>query len=98
MGIQREIKMSLTTVDKLVVAISSRALFDLEEGHRVYVEQGVDAYSRYQIEHENEVLREGMAFSLVKKLLALNQMAPVRDRVEIILISRNSADTGLRVF
>jgi 5'-nucleotidase len=84
--------------DKLVIAISSRALFDLEQSHRVFVEQGVDAYSRYQIEHENELLREGVAFPLVKKLLALNQMAPLRDRVEVVLTSRNSADTGLRVF
>jgi len=84
--------------DKLVVAISSRALFNLEESHRVYTEQGVEAYSRYQIEHENEVLREGVAFSLVKKMLALNQREPARERVEVVLTSRNSGDTGLRVF
>jgi 5'-nucleotidase len=84
--------------DKLVVAISSRALFDLEESHRVFEKDGVEAYSRYQIEHENEVLREGVAFPLVKKLLGLNRIAPVSSRVEVILISRNSADTGLRVF
>ncbi len=84
--------------DKLVIAISSRALFDLEESHRVFTEDGVDAYSRYQIEHENERLREGVAFSLVKKLLALNSMTPARERVEVVLTSRNSADTGLRVF
>jgi 5'-nucleotidase len=84
--------------DKLIIAISSRALFDLEESHRVYVDQGVDAYSRYQIEHEGEVLRQGVAFPLVQKLLALNLMAPARERVEVVLTSRNSADTGLRVF
>jgi len=84
--------------DKLVVAISSRALFDLEESHRVYTEEGVDAYSRYQIEHENETLPEGVAFALVKKLLGLNSIEPLRDRVEVVLTSRNSADTGLRVF
>lgn len=84
--------------DRLVIAISSRALFDLEESHRVFTEQGVDAYSRYQIEHESELLREGVAFPLVKKLLALNQSAPLRARVEVVLTSRNSADTGLRVF
>lgn len=84
--------------DRLVIAISSRALFDLEESHRVFTEQGVDAYSRYQIEHENELLCEGVAFPLVKKLLALNHIAPLRARVEVVLTSRNSADTGLRVF
>lgn len=84
--------------DKLVVAISSRALFDLEQSHGVFEKEGVEAYSRYQIEHENEILSEGVAFPLVKKLLGLNRMAPVSNRVEVILISRNSADTGLRVF
>ncbi len=80
---------------KLVVAISSRALFDLEESHRVFMEQGVEAYSRYQIERENEPLAPGPGFGLVKKLLALNDKRP---RVEVVLVSRNSADTGLRIF
>lgn len=84
--------------DKLVVAISSRALFDLEESHRVFTEQGVDAYCRYQIEREREVLSPGVAFNLVKKLLALNSAGSGEHRVEVVLISRNSADTGLRVF
>lgn len=86
------------TEQRLVVAISSRALFDLEDSHRVFTEQGVDAYCRYQIEHENDPLEPGAAFPVVKKLLALNTLAPARERVEVILISRNSADTGLRVF
>jgi 5'-nucleotidase len=80
---------------RLVVAISSRALFDLDESHRVFEEGGEEAYSRHQIEKENEPLAPGVAFPLAKKLLALNGAAP---RVEVILISRNSADTGLRVF
>jgi 5'-nucleotidase len=87
-----------TSADRLIIAISSRALFELEDSHRVYTEEGVDAYSRYQIEHENEALAEGVAFPLVKKLLALNERKPLRERVEVILISRNSADTGLRIF
>lgn len=84
--------------NKLVVAISSRALFDLDESHRVFEEEGVDAYCRYQIEHEEDVLVPGIAFPLVKKLLALNDAETGKDRVEVILLSRNSADTGLRVF
>ena len=83
--------------DKLVVAISSRALFDLEESNRVFEEQGVDAYYRYQLEHEDRFLEPGIAFVLVKKLLALNAMPPARARVEVILLSRNTADTGLRI-
>lgn len=83
---------------KMVVAISSRALFDLQESHRVFEEQGVDAYCQYQIEHENEVLKPGVAFPLVEKLVRLNELGQRRERVEVILLSRNSADTGLRVF
>ncbi len=83
--------------DKLVVAISSRALFDLEEGHRIFEQQGIDAYCHYQIEHENDILEPGVAFPLVKKLLALKDSQD-QPQVEVILISRNSADTGLRVF
>lgn len=85
-----------TLADKLVVAISSRALFDLTASHRIYTEAGVDAYHRYQIEHEDELLEPGPAFVLVNKLLRLNR--PDKQYVEVILLSRNSADTGLRVF
>jgi 5'-nucleotidase len=80
---------------RLVVAISSRALFDLDESNTVFEQKGVDAYAKYQIDHENEILKPGVAFPLVKKLLHLNQQEPL---VEVILLSRNSADTGLRIF
>jgi 5'-nucleotidase len=84
--------------NQLVIAISSRALFDLTESHRVYEEQGVDAYCSYQIQNEDNPLAPGIAFNLVKKLLQLNDMNPDQPIVEVILLSRNSADTGLRVF
>lgn len=82
---------------KLVVAISSRALFDLDASHQIFEQQGVEAYHHHQVEHEEEMLAPGIAFPLVTKLLALNKQGsePV---VEVILLSRNSADTGLRVF
>jgi 5'-nucleotidase len=82
---------------QLVVAISSRALFDLEESNRVFEEQGVEAYYQYQREHEDEILAPGIAFGLVKKLLALNARPPERPRAAVILLSRNTADTGLRI-
>ena len=82
---------------KLVVAISSRALFDLEESNRVFETEGIEAYYRYQRAREDQVLAPGIAFTLVKKLLALNSLAPPRPRVEVILLSRNTADTGLRI-
>lgn len=80
-----------------MVAISSRALFDLEESNRIYDEHGLAAYRAYQIAHEDEPLAPGDALPLVQKLLRLNAHFPGR-LVEVILLSRNSADTGLRVF
>lgn len=80
---------------KLIIAISSRALFDLNESNQVYEQEGLEQYANYQIAHENDILAPGSAFNLVKKLLHLNEQ---EDLVEIVLISRNSADTGLRVF
>lgn len=83
--------------DPLVVAISSRALFDLDESHRLFEREGLDAYTRYQIEREDDPLAPGVAFGLVRKLLALNADAKT-PHVEVILLSRNSGDTGLRIF
>jgi len=83
---------------KLVVAISSRALFNLNESHAVFENEGVEAYCRYQVEREEIPLEPGVAFSLVKKLLALNEHDPANPCVEVILLSRNNADTGLRIF
>jgi 5'-nucleotidase len=90
--------MPVSLHDKLVIAISSRALFDLDESHRVFEEQGLAAYSEYQIAHEDEPLEPGEAFPLVQKLLRINERLGGDSRVEVVLLSRNSADTGLRVF
>lgn len=87
-----------TLSDRLVVAISSRALFDLEESHAVFSAEGLEAYARYQIDHEDEPLEPGVAFVLGRKLLALNEGRGSPPRVELVLLSRNSADTGLRIF
>ena len=88
----------MDVVNRLVVAISSSALFDLKASDRVYREEGVAAYARYQIAREDEPLAPGDAFHLVKKLLAINTRLGQPERVEVILLSRNTADTGLRVF
>ena len=88
----------METNKKLVVAISSRALFDLRESHQVYQSQGLEAYADYQITHEDEPLAPGDAYQLVEKLLHINTMLSDEPRVEVILLSRNSADTGLRIF
>jgi 5'-nucleotidase len=83
----------------LVVAITTRALFHMEDSHALFEREGIDAFADYQRRHEDDVLEPGIAFPLARKLLGLNRGA-VADapRVEVILLSRNSADTGLRVF
>jgi 5'-nucleotidase len=81
-----------------VIAISSRALFNLDESHRVFEEEGLEAFSAYQIAREDEPLEPGEAFPLVNKLLRINQRLGGDPSVEVVLLSRNSADTGLRVF
>ena len=88
---------SLKPDNQLVIAISSRALFDMKDSHKVFEEQGLAAYSDYQIARENDVLDPGDAFPMVEKLLKINELLG-KPQVEVILLSRNSADTGLRVF
>ena len=88
--------MALSLDDKLVVGISSRALFDLEEENRIFTEQGLKAYSEYQQQHENDMLRPGTAFPLIRALKKLNSGGQYL--TEIIIMSKNSTDTSLRIF
>lgn len=90
--------MSKQSENKLVIAISSRALFNLDDSHQVYENDGLQAYSEYQVAREEEPLEPGEAFPLVHKLLRLNDRLGEESQVEVVLLSRNSADTGLRVF
>ena len=84
--------MALKLDDKLVIGVSSRALFDLEEENKIFEDLGLEAYCKYQIEHEKDILKPGTAFPLIKALQKLNDMT------EIIIMSKNSADTSLRIF
>ncbi len=90
--------MSYDLTTPLVIGISSRALFDLEEENRVFEQQGLSAYAEYQREHEHDVLRQGPAFQLARAFLNLNALQDDRRMVEVIIMSRNSADTSLRIF
>jgi 5'-nucleotidase len=90
--------MPVSLNDRLVVAVASSALFDLAASDRVFREEGEEAYRRYQREHEDDVLAPGVAFPLVRRLLALNGAAADEQVVEVVLLSRNDPDTGLRVF
>ena len=81
---------------QLVVAISSRALFDFEQENEVF-EQGDDrAYMDLQLSKLDEPAKPGVAFSLVKKLLAFN--SDDIKRVEVVILSRNDPVSGMRVF
>ncbi|MFC0349772.1 5'-nucleotidase [Undibacterium danionis] len=87
------------SLDKLlVVGISSRALFDLEVEEAIFQDQGLDAYRQHQLNHENEILKPGAGFALVKALLKLNQLTPGQRLVEVVIMSRNSSETSLRIF
>ena len=81
----------------LVIGISSRALFDLEAENRIFEEQGLATYEEYQVRHEQDVLPKGPAFSLVEAFLGLNALGENR-LVEVIVMSRNSPNTSLRIF
>jgi 5'-nucleotidase len=84
--------------NKLVVGVSSRALFDLTYENTIFESDGVEAYCRYQIEHEDELLKPGPGFPLIKALLNLNNLPGKEGSVEVIIMSRNSPDSSLRVF
>lgn len=81
----------------LVIGISSRALFDLEAENQIFENQGLKAYEEYQVLHEKDILPKGPAFPLVRAFLELNQLQPER-LVEVIIMSRNSPNTSLRIF
>jgi len=83
---------------KLVVAVSSSALFDLSESHAVFIEKGPKAYKKFQEENLDKVLKKGIAFPFIKRLLKINQRFPEKVPIEVVLLSRNSAATGKRVF
>ncbi len=84
--------------NKMVIGVSSRALFNLSVENEIFERQGVEAYSKYQIEHEKDILKPGPGFALIKSLLELNNYCQDREMVEVIIMSRNSSDTSLRVF
>ena len=82
---------------RLVIGLASSALFDLSESHQVFLEKGEAAYREHQLAREQQPLRPGVAFSFIKRLLALNDLSPDDPLVEVVLLSRNDPNTGLRV-
>ncbi len=88
--------MSVDLSQILVIGVSSRALFDLEEENLIFDQKGLKEFRKYQYEHESELLKPGTAFYLVKSLLELNKQAS-KPIVEVVVMSRNSPETGVRV-
>ncbi|WP_353155939.1 5'-nucleotidase [Herminiimonas fonticola] len=82
----------------LVVGISSRALFDLEVEEAIFRTQGLEAYRQHQLDNENEILKLGAGFALVRALLKLNALTPDQRLVEVVIMSRNSTETSMRIF
>lgn len=83
--------------NRLVIGLASSALFDLSVPDRVFREQGEMAYRQFQRQHEKEPLQPGVAFPFIKRLLSLNAIRPDDPPVEVVLLSRNDPDTGMRV-
>ncbi len=112
--------MAYSLENRLIIGIYTRALFDLRTENRIFEEEGVEAYAKYQREHETEILKPGPGFSLIKALLSLNvtpgmcgtpeKGGSVKEResgtgrhvsgnrVEVVLMSKNSPDISLRIF
>lgn len=88
--------MSLDLSQILVIGISSRALFDLERENEIFEHDGLDAYTRYQLEYMENAPRPGTGLRLVKNILSLNTN-PNKPKVEVIILSRNNAATSLRI-
>jgi 5'-nucleotidase len=90
--------MSHELMGRLVIGIASSALFDLAESNAIFEEKGEAAYRKYQEEHLEDTLEPGVAFQFIKRLLSLNDLAEEGDSlIEVIVLSRNDPDTGLRV-
>lgn len=90
--------MPISLDNLLVIGISSRALFDLEAEDVIYRTQGLDAYRRHQLENENQILKPGAGFALARALLKLNALTQNQRFAEVVIMSRNSSETSMRIF
>ncbi len=90
--------MALDFSEILVVGVSSRALFNLEKENEIFKKENIVGFRKYQLEHEDELLEKGTAFPLIQALLKLNDYVdPKKPIVEVVVMSRNSPETGVRV-
>ncbi|GAB3452154.1 5'-nucleotidase [Massilia terrae] len=89
--------MAFQIEQKLVIGVASSALFDLSESHQVYLDSGPEEYRKYQEAHIDQILGRGVAFPFIRRFLNINRHFPRQAPVEVVLFSRNSPETGLRV-
>lgn len=90
--------MAYNLKDKLVIAVSSRALFDLETENKIFEEKSLEAYYKYQLENENTHLNKGTSFRLVENLLKINNhFSEDEKQVEVIILSKNNPSISLRI-
>ncbi len=83
--------------EKLVIGVASSALFDLSDSHQVYLDDGPEAYRIHQACQRDVILARGVAFPFIRRFLSINRCFPQQAPVEVVLFSRNSPETGLRV-
>ncbi len=89
--------MAYDIAQKFVIGIASSALFDLTESHKIYLEQGEEEYRKYQERNIDVILARGVAFPFIRRFLNINAHFAALAPVEVVLFSRNSPETGLRV-
>lgn len=91
--------MAFQLQETLVIGISSRSLFDLSKENQIYQEKGLEAYVEYQRDHFEDILVPGAAFHLVERILKINELFPEKNpMVEVVIMSRNSAETSMRIW
>lgn len=90
--------MPFDTTNKLVIAVSSRALFDLDESNQIFEQKGEQAYMDYQWDHRGDKLEKGVAFPFIKRLLQFNGSEETDNPVEVIVLSKNDPFSGWRFF
>jgi 5'-nucleotidase len=89
--------MAFQIENKLVIGVASSALFDLTGSHQVYLDSGPDEYRKFQEQNIDVILGKGVAFPFIRRFLNINKCFPGQTPVEVVLFSRNSPETGLRV-
>ena len=90
--------MAYSIDDKLVVGISANALFHLKYENEIFIKEGLEAYRNYQVKNKDKILPTGVAFPFIKRLLKINEIHNSEKPIEVVFLSKNSPETGIRIF